>query len=106
MKDVHPNRGTKKSGAARTSDDDRARREGITITGRYNESEVFDLIAAEQPDIIFLPSIWPETYSYTLSIAMACGLPIAVFDIGAQAERLRMGPGGRYAATPRNGAIS
>lgn len=35
-----------------------------------------------------MPSIWPETYSFVLSEAMALGLPIVAFDLGAQAERL------------------
>jgi len=77
-----------------TCDDEVAKSENIKITGRYKESEVYDLLAAEQPQMAFLPSVWPETYSYTLSIAMAAGLPIAVFDIGAQAERLRSEPAG------------
>lgn len=72
-----------------TTKDDAARAGQITITGRYNEEDVFDLLKAERPDLIFLPSIWPETYLYTLSIALATGLPVAVFDLGAQAARLK-----------------
>ena len=71
-----------------TIDDDAARQNNITVTGRYSEKEVFQLLDAERPDLIFLPSIWPETHLYTLSIALATGLPVAVFDFGAQAERL------------------
>jgi hypothetical protein len=36
-----------------------------------------------------LPSVWPETYSYTLSIALQCGLPVLAFDIGAISKRIR-----------------
>lgn len=72
-----------------TTKDNSARAAQIAITGRYNEEEVFDLLEAERPDLIFLPSIWPETYLYTLSIALATGLPVAVFDFGAQAARLK-----------------
>ena len=39
--------------------------------------------------MVWLPSVWPETYSYTLSIALQAGLPVAAFDIGAIARRLR-----------------
>jgi glycosyltransferase involved in cell wall biosynthesis len=35
-----------------------------------------------------MPSIVPETFSYTLTEAMKLGLPIVAFDIGAQASRL------------------
>jgi glycosyltransferase involved in cell wall biosynthesis len=72
-----------------TSDDDATRAAEISVTGRYAEDEVFKLLEAERPDLIFLPSIWPETHLYTLSIAMATGLPVAVFDFGAQAARLK-----------------
>ena len=36
-----------------------------------------------------LPSVWPETYCYTLSVALRAGLYPVCFDIGAPAERLR-----------------
>ena len=39
-------------------------------------------------DIILIPSICPETFSYTISEAMEMGLPVACFNIGAQAERV------------------
>jgi glycosyltransferase involved in cell wall biosynthesis len=71
-----------------TIDDDAARKHKVAVTGRYAETEVFRLLAAEQPDLIFLPSIWPETHLFTLSIALATGLPVAVFNLGAQADRL------------------
>ena len=32
---------------------------------------------------------WPETYSYTLSLALQAGRPVCAFDIGAIARRLR-----------------
>lgn len=65
-----------------------ARRANIRITGRYRDSDIYDLLAEQNPQMVFLPSVWPETYSYTLSIAMAAELPIIAFDIGAQSERL------------------
>jgi glycosyltransferase involved in cell wall biosynthesis len=39
--------------------------------------------------MVWLPSIWPETFSYTLSIGLEAGVPIAAFDIGAIADRLK-----------------
>ena len=62
---------------------------GVSIEGRYDsESDVFDKIDEIQPDLIFISSIWPETYCYTLSIALKKRVPTVVFDIGAQAERV------------------
>jgi hypothetical protein len=39
--------------------------------------------------VILIASIWPETYCYTLSHALASGRPVAGFDIGAVGTRLR-----------------
>ena len=39
-------------------------------------------------DIVFIPSIWPETFSYTTSEAISMGMPIACFDMGAPAQRV------------------
>jgi GT2 family glycosyltransferase/glycosyltransferase involved in cell wall biosynthesis len=61
----------------------------VSITGRYGEIEAPHLLRRERPDIVFLPSVWPETWCYTLDYAMAAGLPVVSFDLGAIAERLR-----------------
>ena len=61
----------------------------VSVTGPYAEAEVFDLIRRSRTHVAFFPSVWPETYSYTLSIAFAAGFPTVVFDIGAPAERVR-----------------
>lgn len=61
----------------------------VFISGRYDEAELPDLLQREAPSAIFLPSVTPETWSYSLSHAMATGLPITAFDLGAMAERLR-----------------
>ena len=39
--------------------------------------------------MVFLPSIVPETFSFVAEEVMALGLPLAAFDIGAPAERIR-----------------
>ncbi len=61
----------------------------IFVTGRYEPEELPSLLRREAPHAIFLPSLTPETWSYALSEAMATGLPVIAFDIGAIAERLR-----------------
>jgi glycosyltransferase involved in cell wall biosynthesis len=61
----------------------------VFVTGAYVESEAVELIRAQDADIAFIPSIWPETWCYTLSHAWRAGLDAAAFDIGAQAERIR-----------------
>ena len=47
------------------------------------------LVEREQPDIFFFPSVWPETWCYTLDHALHTGLPVVAFELGAIAERLR-----------------
>lgn len=72
-----------------TRNDMAARAAGITVTGAYVNAEVDDLITRVDPDLIWISSVWPETYSYTLSIALRSGRPVAAFDIGAMGTRLR-----------------
>ena len=57
---------------------------GIDVIGDF-------AVAAVQADLVFLPSTWPETYCYTLSIALRSGLPVVVFDLGAQGRRVKDG---------------
>ena len=67
--------------------------DGFTATGTYEAPDLPRLIALERPDVLWLPSQVPETYAYTLSVALASGLPIVASDIGALGERLRGHPG-------------
>ena len=63
---------------------------GVEETGRYgDDAEAAALVAAVAPSCILLPSIWPETFCYTLSLAFGLGVPPVVFDLGAQAQRVR-----------------
>ncbi len=57
-------------------------------TGRYDEGDLRSLISEVSPDLFWFPSICPETYNYTLSIALAEGKPIVATSIGAFPERL------------------
>jgi hypothetical protein len=61
----------------------------VFITGRYSDAEAPHLLQREEPDVAWLPSVWPETWCYTLDYALEAGLPILAFDLGAIAERLR-----------------
>jgi GT2 family glycosyltransferase/glycosyltransferase involved in cell wall biosynthesis len=63
--------------------------ERLHITGKYEEAEIGSLLQQQQPHVILIPSIWPETYCYTLSIAWRFGIMPVVFDIGAPAQRAR-----------------
>ena len=63
--------------------------DNVTITGRYAAEDLAGLIAAAGARIALFLHIWPETFSYTLSEAVAHGLIPVVPDIGAPAERVR-----------------
>jgi hypothetical protein len=62
---------------------------GVVLMGRYFDNELPERIEECDPHVIFIPSIWPETYCYVLSGALSSGRRIAVFDLGAQGERTR-----------------
>lgn len=62
---------------------------GVHVTGKYSEAEAVELLSSLKPHLVWLPSLWPETYSYTLSLALQAGYPVMAFDIGAIATRLR-----------------
>ena len=73
-----------------TTDDARMLATGrVFVTGTYAPREAVGLIAAQQPSLGFLPSIWPETWCMALSDLWRAGLRVAAFDLGAPAERIR-----------------
>ena len=57
--------------------------------GEYKRKELTKLIHKHDIDLACLFSIWPETYSYTLTEIIACGIPVIAFDFGAVAERIK-----------------
>ncbi|HSU43137.1 MAG TPA: glycosyltransferase [Casimicrobiaceae bacterium] len=60
----------------------------LTLHGSYAEARLATLLAAEHADVLFFPAQVPETYSYTLSVALATDTPIVAAAIGAFPERL------------------
>jgi GT2 family glycosyltransferase len=68
----------------------------VFITGRYGDGEPPHLLRREDPDVIWMASVWPETWCYTLDYALESGLPVAAFDTGAIAERLRAAGHGEF----------
>jgi glycosyltransferase involved in cell wall biosynthesis len=61
----------------------------VTVTGRYQEDEVYDVLEGQQCHCAFFSSIWPETFSYVLSIVFRAQLFPVAFDLGAPAARIR-----------------
>jgi FkbM family methyltransferase len=67
----------------------------VETTGPYKVENLMALIEQHEVDLILFPAQCPETYSYTLSHALASGLPIIAPNLGAFPERLS----GRACAT-------
>lgn len=55
-------------------------------TGSYSRREIAALAERHSIQAWFIPSIWPETFSYTTHEALGTGLPVLAFDIGAQGD--------------------
>jgi glycosyltransferase involved in cell wall biosynthesis len=62
----------------------------VIITGKYERSELGNLLIKYNCGIAAFFSVCPETYSYTLSEAWSFGLFPISFDIGAIAERIKL----------------
>lgn len=60
----------------------------LNIIGGYTRENVVKTIHKADPDLILLLSNWPETFSYTLSEAIASGVPVIATDGGALRERV------------------
>lgn len=72
-----------------STDDRQLAAAGVRITGRYEDRRAVQVLRALGADAVWLPACWPETYSFTLSIALEAGVPVVAFDLGAIARRLR-----------------
>jgi glycosyltransferase involved in cell wall biosynthesis len=60
----------------------------LTVHGSYDEHALPRLLAAERADVLFFPAQVPETYAYTLSVALSTTTPIVASALGAFTERL------------------
>jgi GT2 family glycosyltransferase len=73
-----------------TIDDSRMLATGrVFITGSFAPDEAVQLIRAQQATLALLPSIFPETWCFSLAEAWRAGLRVAAFDVGAVADRIR-----------------
>jgi GT2 family glycosyltransferase/glycosyltransferase involved in cell wall biosynthesis len=60
----------------------------FTETGEYARPELAGVLEATAPGLIWFPQRWPETFSYTLSVCLEYGYPVAAPRLGALPERL------------------
>ncbi|MGM0562343.1 MAG: glycosyltransferase [Pseudomonadota bacterium] len=66
--------------------------DNVTVYGAYDRRELPDLIDKAGCQVAALLSVWPETFSYTLSESLRNGLSVVHFNMGAFEERLRGKP--------------
>jgi GT2 family glycosyltransferase len=59
------------------------------VTGKYDKKDLPAIVKKYNITKFLLPSICPETFSYTTDEIMQLGYPLIVFDLGAPAERVK-----------------
>lgn len=59
-------------------------------TGGYEKDKLKKLLDKYEIDLVCVLSVWPETFCYTISESLICGIPVLATDIGAMGERMRV----------------
>ena len=62
--------------------------------GPYDRCDLPEKLKQSKIDIVFIPSICPETFCYTAGESIALGYPTVCFDIGGQADQVRASDNG------------
>jgi len=70
----------------------------VKVTGRYDSATLPGKISTCGITAWLMPSIWPETFSFTTREMLATGLPVMAFDLGAQGEAVREAENGHIVA--------
>jgi glycosyltransferase involved in cell wall biosynthesis len=79
----------------------------LSVSGSYPDERLDELLGLERADAVLFLSQVPESYSYTLSVAMRSGLPVLAPDFGAFPERMKAyRPGALYATNAQPAAIN
>ncbi len=77
----------------------------VIVHGSYDRDEITELAHLYGIRAWLMPSVWPETFSFATREALATGLPVAGFALGAQGEALRDAPNGSTVPLePKSGA--
>jgi glycosyltransferase involved in cell wall biosynthesis len=72
----------------------------VTIVGHVNQEDIVNLY--KKIDVLFAPSICPESFGLVTREAMACGCWIVASDIGAIGEDVAVTNGFKIAPTEKN----
>ncbi|MFX3624589.1 MAG: glycosyltransferase [Ectobacillus sp.] len=82
-----------------------SRRGNFIVTGPYDSMKISGLLAQHKIALVIIPSICPETFSYTTSEALHSGYPVIAFDRGAPAERIKKYDGGWVLQDASSGSV-
>jgi glycosyltransferase involved in cell wall biosynthesis len=67
----------------------------VEYTGSYQRDELPDLAERHHINMVLMPSVCPETFSYVTHEVISMGLPLITLNLGAQADAARLYPKGR-----------
>lgn len=67
--------------------------ENVRFLGRLGREEVWETLA--RADLVAVPALWYETYSFIISEAFIAGAPVLASRLGPLADRVRDGVDGR-----------
>jgi hypothetical protein len=79
---------------------------GVTIVEQYRWEDLPAILGKLDPDIALLPSVVPETFSYTLQELNELGIPTLATNIGSFADRIHDGINGFLCPPTAEGIIS
>jgi glycosyltransferase involved in cell wall biosynthesis len=66
----------------------------IALHGSYQVADLPNLVRHYGITHWLIPSIWPETFCYTVHEALATGLPVFAFGLGSQGDAVRAAENG------------
>lgn len=69
--------------------------EGMAVHGTYRIADLAQIVGKYGITCWLIPSVWPETFSFTTHEALASGLPVYAFDLGAQGAAVAAAGNGR-----------
>lgn len=61
----------------------------VEVLGKYEVKNLADIVRRSGINVMFFPSVVPETFSYVTRELLALGLPVACFDLGAQRDHVQ-----------------
>lgn len=72
----------------------------LVLHGKYARHELAALLKHYGVSAVMVPSVWPETFCFTVSESLLLGYPAICLDLGAQAERVQQYDCGWIASSP------